>query len=146
MGTKYSHKNWNTKMQETHTHTKEKCTDQLWACPWAPASGYQQVEWCLWWCMLIGGTHRLLNRHKMSTCIYFNPGKRQKTPLYSTFYVTYSLIQSHTWILNSNAGKLTSIWWIGRGGNWDLEVCVCVCVPTSNQCDGYWLHFWEENK
>lgn len=53
---------------------------------------------------------------------------------------------SHAWIINPSLGKQT----FGLGGlaGEVIEIwrCVCVCVPTSNQCACYWLFFWVENE
>lgn len=76
-------------------------------------------------CSLKRGIHWLLNRHKTSNCIYVHPTQTQKVSLCCTFYVSYFPqlnIKFQCWQTNIWS------WWIGRGGNWDLKMRVCICV------------------
>lgn len=93
-------------------------------------------------CLLENSVRWLLNRHKMTNCIYFPPTQTQKYLFVSNFMSP----TSHAWIINPSLGKQT----FGLGGlaGEVIEIwrCVCVCVPTSNQCACYWLFFWVENE
>lgn len=82
-------------------------------------------------CLLENSVRWLLNRHKMTNCNYFPPDTNTKVSLCIQFYVSYV-----PRVNNKSQSWQTNIWsWrTGRGGNWDLKMCVCLCAHVQPMC------------